>query len=746
MSTQLSFEHFFTTQLNPQQQTIVAQKDGVLLVCAGAGSGKTRIITARMTNLILTHTIQPHSIVALTFTNKAAREMKERMLTFLGSQSRVPSVGTFHSYCLRLLKAHSNLIRIPEFSIIDSDDQEKLLKQILHKHGVHKKITPKQVLSIISSLKNEAVSGNIPWELVPDHFMRTLIATYEREKTQAHCFDFDDLLLETLRLFLHNPEFKKQYQTYVRHLLVDEYQDTNKVQHALLQAMTCDENKAFALDSLCVVGDEDQSIYSWRGATIQNIVYFKKDFPEVASHTIEQNYRSAQHILDVANDIISHNRERNPKKLWSNKKAYDRVRILSCSSGYQEADLVIAYAQKYRNQFPDHSLALLYRSHYQSRLLEEALLKQNIPYKIIGGIHFYDRLEIKDLLAYLRLFANPYDRISFSRVYNTPARGLGEKFLEQFFELWDQRPFSSFIDVAHELISLNLVTGAKARSFEAFLGLFKNLTLHDRPSTALTTIINTTQYGAYLENAFEEDEASAKLENIKELLSAITSLEDREPATTIRSFLDEVALLQDAMAEQDKEQSCVQLMTLHAAKGLEFDGVIITGLEEQVLPSAHALASGNIEEERRLLYVGATRARERLLLSHARYRHTYGSMTEHRRSRFLEEIEPNLITSHDASNWSFSHISLFTSQWFSSLGTPSKPQPPAAQRTSLSWHDDPFDAPTNSLWKVHQRVNHDVFGAGTIESIETKGPETTYLTIKFGTVRKKIDARFVQSN
>ena len=347
MSYKNNFNIFFAEQLNPEQQKVVAQKLGVLLVHAGAGSGKTRVITARMTNLILNEGYDFSTIVAVTFTNKAAREMKERIISFLPEGHPIPFVGTFHSYCLRLLKSYNRFLSIPDFSILDQDDQEKLIKNILTRYGVHKKLTPKTVLYSISQLKNEAVTG-IVMPLFADPLLKQIFMAYEQEKVNSHCYDFDDLLVETVKLFKNNKEFKKTYQQSVTHVLIDEYQDTNRVQHALLKEIALDKDEKFILDSLCVVGDEDQSIYSWRGATVANIINFKHDFPDATSVTIEQNYRSVQPILDTANAIIHHNSQRKSKKLWSLKKAQDRVRVLACISGYQEAETAALLAKSMR--------------------------------------------------------------------------------------------------------------------------------------------------------------------------------------------------------------------------------------------------------------------------------------------------------------------------------------------------------------------------------------------------------------
>lgn len=737
-----SFDHFLTTALNEQQLKAVVERNGVLLVCAGAGSGKTRVITARMTNLILNHAVAAHQLIALTFTNKAAREMKERIAHFLPGE-HLPYVGTFHSYCLRLLKTHRHLISIPEFSILDTSDQEKLVKTLITRHGLQKKITAKTVLHTIGRLKNEAHTGSIDFHSIQDPLIQQMIYSYEHEKRVARCFDFDDLLLETLQLLRKNASFKKQYQETIRHILIDEYQDTNRVQHALLKELTQDNN-TFVLDSLCVVGDEDQSIYSWRGATVSNIINFKRDFPQALYITIEQNYRSVHTILESANAVIAHNQQRNPKKLWSARAGSDRVRILACMSNYQEGDALAALAQQVQRTSSLATMAILYRSHYQSRTIEEALIKQSIPYKIIGGIQFYERQEIKDLLAYMRLVVNPYDRVSFMRVINVPQRGLGDKFEEQFLSRWETQPFASCSDIAQLLLQEQAITKSKQEALQEFLQVFSQLNATDKAYTVVDTIIKNAQYFTYIKNSFEPEEAQAKLENIKELLYAITALEESKTITTVTDFLNEVALLQDQIAAPEEERDCVTLMTLHAAKGLEFDTVAVTGLEEGILPSGHNLhQEESLEEERRLLYVGMTRARERLLLTHARYRHVFGSLNDQRVSRFIHEI-PTTVVQQDISQWHMPTLTTYIQQWFSSRHIPASK--PGAQ-PSQEWLKDPFTPAVTSTkkeWHQRQKVHHAQFGSGIVEHIDRRADNKVILTIRFAAGIKKLDASFLQ--
>lgn len=761
MNTHIHFQTFFDTQLNPEQQQAVAQKDGVLLVCAGAGSGKTRVITARMTNLMLMHNVTPYAIVALTFTNKAAREMKERIAHFLPGY-QLPYVGTFHSYCLRLLKIYRHHLTHPEFSILDEDDKEKMLKAIINKYGLVKKVTVKALAGAISQHKN-SLTG------ISDPLLEELCNVYEREKTNAHCLDFDDLLLEVLKLFRTNQEFKKDFHNKVRHVLVDEYQDTNLVQHALLQQMTQDDTKQFTIDSLCVVGDEDQSIYSWRGATIQNIVYFKRDYPETVTITIAQNYRSVQPILDAANAIIEHNNIRNPKKLWSEKKGNDRIRRIQCASSYQEGDIVAKLAAmhikknsgalldpvqgerhvKVKNQ----SIALLYRSHYQSRALEEALIRGSIPYKIIGGVKFYDRQEIKDVLAYMRLVVNPFDRISLSRIVNVPSRGLGDKFIEALMELWDQQPFLNGFQIMQHMLTEKVVSGIKAESVRSFINLFHGFNRNDSAQKVAEYVIEKNSYFEYLKEQFAQEEAQAKIGNVKELLNAIAAFSRQEQHAqhtfTVEQFLEEVALLQEHIID-DTTHDYISLMTLHAAKGLEFDTVILTGLEENILPSAHATFSQEtVEEERRLLYVGITRARERLLLTHVRYRYVFGTMTDQRTSRFVHEL-PEWINAIDCSQWNSIDIQNYLRDWY--LGVPTAAYKiPQVAKPQLVIPEFAFDQESEDVsqehkaaeFKINQKVRHATYGIGTIKELEERGEDMLFATVQFGAKSKKISADFL---
>lgn len=743
----LNFNEFLEQQLNTEQKQAVTQSTGALLVVAGAGSGKTRVITARIAHLILNNHAIPSAIIALTFTNKAAQEMQHRITQFLGNRPENPFIGTFHSFCLRFLKTHQEFLDTPFFSILDEDDQQKLLTGIIKRNGLQKKVTAKQLSYHISLIKNQSINPEEHNALRSEEFMYQVFKTYEQEKRMSKTLDFDDLLLETVKILKKNAPLLNSIHHSIEHVMVDEYQDTNIVQHELLKLITQKPGKELAIQSICVVGDEDQSIYSWRGATVTNILNFKHDYPETTIVKIEQNYRSVAPILEVANQVIINNEQRNPKNLWTTRQASDRVAVLACSSEYQEADAVVSFLNISIKHMPKSTNAVLYRAHYQSRALEEALIQRSIAYTIIGGIQFYERKEIKDLLAYMKLITNPFDRASFFRVINCPTRGLGQVFEDQFYERWHEQPFMNFIDIAKLLYSDGNLPPGKIQALKNFVALFDHLAASDRPSTVLELILAKTQYLSYLKESFEEHEAESKIENVKELMQAIRHFE-LEKINTIGAFLDEVALLQEKIAIAKKDdQHAVLLMTLHAAKGLEFDHVVIVGLNEELLPSARSIHDSDaLEEERRLLYVGITRSRERLVLSYARNRYTYGQLTEYLPSRFLREIPNSLITRHDIGHMHPEQMDQIFNHWLT--GRSYQPQGQvltfgSARGMHTQSSSQEIPAVTPQSFKKNQPVQHPTFGVGVIQEIELKKNGKIYITANFKSGTKKIEASFL---
>lgn len=804
-----NFTTFLEEQLNPSQYKAVTKDKGALLVVAGAGSGKTRVITARIANLILNTQANPRSIVALTFTNKAAGEMKERVSSFVGTEHVLPFVGTFHSYCLSLLRNNASLLPFPSFTIMDADDQKSLLKKIVKQNNLEKFATPSQLTFQISSLKNSMHQETSSVDAHP--ILKEIYHAYEAEKVASRCFDFDDLILEVLKLFKQNKEFKKNYQERIKHVLVDEYQDTSDVQHQLLKEMCLTPERKLNMDSVCAVGDEDQSIYSWRGATVANMLKFQHDFKPVTTIKIEQNYRSVKPILDAANSLIENNKLRNPKKLWSDRKASNRILLLSCRSGEQEAETIAHYLAHLPADKKRSDIAILYRTHFQSRVVEEALIYHSIAYKIVGGIRFYERKEIKDVLAYLRLMVNSFDKISLLRVINCPARGLGQKFEMLMLNVWTQNPFLNFRELLHQLCDNEeyAMPAKKKMNIKIFLSIFDSISGQESPSTLVKHILEKTDYLNYIRTSYDSKEAETKIDNVQELAQSITLYEQKhleqnpDSSPSLDTFLHEVSLLQEKTTDADDQNEQVQMMTLHAAKGLEFDTVIITGLEEGLLPSSRSLnLPEDLEEERRLFYVGITRAKERLILLHASYRNTYGQIVDQAQSRFASEITENLMKPvniedmHSSqrqqilANWLGHKIvpsQLKTAQSFTapqkhyskpftppkksrpsgysgsagkapSRGAPGRstnrsngrvPLHKAAQSQSnrRAWgvqSQESSTAISNGLWKKNDRVRHKTFGIGIVTTVEKAHDKEFYITAIFKTGKKKILSSFLQ--
>ncbi len=737
----MNFNNFLTNELNEEQRKAVKQTDGPILVIAGAGSGKTRVITSRIINLIMNEQVAPESIVALTFTNKAAQEMRERVQQVIGI--KIPTfIGTFHSYCLQLLKKNSLKINLSHFTILDGDDQISMLKKLIEAH-CPKKIQPRQATYQISLLKNNLLGAD-NCDINP--IVKELYYLYEREKTISNCLDFDDLLLKTVELFSYN-DFRKYHQGRIQHILIDEYQDTNIVQHELLKQMSLDTKK-FSIASLCAVGDEDQSIYSWRGATIDNMLNFKNDFPTTKLIKIEQNYRSVKPILDAANTIIKHNNNRHPKNLWSTRSGSKSLAHLSCMSGYQEADIIASTASLLKQEKKLQTCAILYRTHFQSRLIEEALIKKSIPYKIIGGVQFYERKEIKDLLAYIRLICNPFDRVALFRILNCPPRRLGETFAEEFRNTWNQEPFKTFSEISNQL--LPILKPQQMTHLISFLSIFNELTPESPASQAIKQIVQRTGYIIYLKEEYEPEDAQTRIENVQELINAALYFEE-QGLTTVEQFIQEVSLLQDHMLKKTETSEYITLMTIHAAKGLEFDTIIMAGLEEGLLPSSKSLENeSNIEEERRLLYVAITRARNKLLLLQAEFRNNFGSQTYQLPSRFLKELPEKGILREDCSYAKPYQTEHFLSDFLEIRKNEPTIQTFRYQAPSYSKSITPKKLHhrhchhLETPWKKLHPVSHKKFGVGIIQEIETKPDGSIQITANFKDGIKKIDAKFLQ--
>lgn len=760
------FATFVAENLNHEQKSAVSPLNGSFLVIAGAGSGKTRVITARITNLILEHQVEPSSIVALTFTNKAAQEMQHRITQFLPHLRTKPHIATFHAYCLKLLKKNSHLLGRDTFTVIDAQDAQKLLTSILKDRGMDRLFNPKQLIPLFSGVKmNELLGLDMPdWNMLHAQQFMELYNAYEQQKKVSGYMDFDDLLYTTFKLFKTNQAFKEQHRKYHRHILVDEYQDTNQIQHALLKEMTLEQHEC-VVDSVCAVGDEDQSIYSWRGATVKNILDFNKEFPNTTTIKLEQNYRSTQNILDIANHVIKHNVDRNAKKLWSSSTKAHKPLVLECLSDLQESALVAQLVTILSKKESRASIAILYRTHYQSRIIEEALIKDSIPYKMIGGIQFYERKEIKDLLAYLRLIINPYDRISFFRVINCPLRGLGEKFEELFLQMWNQNPLSTYQEIIDLLIQQDLVSAKQKSAMQQFAELFDQDLASQSVATIVEKLILNSGYIKYLQDSHDKKEAEEKRENVSEFVRAAQHFDEQHKGG-LSTFLDEIALMQELIKQDDTATDRVHMMTLHAAKGLEFNNVLLVGLEEGLLPSNQSIGQENVEEERRLFYVGITRAQEKLLITTSKYRNVFGKLDQQRPSRFLQEIPESLVLKQAAAHWSRSGFQTFFEDWIAQRNLSSHKQTvqtqpqnsgyqnlyqskapyPAAQNHHISKPIAPTANAHSSLvgpFKRLQTVKHATFGLGIAHHCEQKG-DRFIVTVHFthhGS--KKIDSTFL---
>ena len=737
------------TSLNAQQAEAVRHSEGALLVIAGAGSGKTRVITTRIAHLMLSQQVDPRRILALTFTNKAATEMKERLTTYLGNESILPYVGTFHAYCLYLLRRSGNY---RAHTLIDGSDQMALFKELIKKYSCEKQIAPNDLARYISKHVNDSLDTTTTHSSAP--LLEELYGAYREAKKVSQLLDFDDLLTHTYNLFAHDESFRTHHQNTVRHILVDEYQDTNTLQHALLAHMSISSHKKLAIDSVCAVGDEDQSIYSWRGAKVKNIAAFKDEFAPVTLIKIEQNYRSVSPILDAANALISHNSMRTPKALWSARQAKNRVAILHARSEYQEAQAILAILASLPPQ-KCRDMAILYRTHYQSRLIEEALIGRGIPYAIVGGLAFYARKEIKDVIAYLRLIVNPRDRVSLIRVLNSPTRGLGPACLDIINRAWEQAPELDFIALMQRLIAENHgpFTGKKAATLRAFIAIFDGLSAQDRPQDALQTSLSRTNYIDFLRGGKDAKDAQERIENLQELIRSVEQFQQygrtgpsttNDTAITVDSFLQSVSLLQETMqSKTTNNQPVIQIMTMHAAKGLEFDTVCICGLEEGIFPSSRNLdIDALLEEERRLFYVGMTRAKEHLILLHSQFRTMYGTALAQEPSRFLREIPSELVHTIDVRHSTLAQTQQHCASWLSSRPTQQSPYHPATRAYDRPQKKQRVTTPT--AWRPNQVVLHATFGIGRIVGVEKRNDGNWSITAQFRNGKKKVLSRFLK--
>jgi len=721
--------------LNPQQQKAVIHEGAPLLVVAGAGSGKTRVLTRRISYLMAARGVRPYEILAITFTNKAAGEMKDRVTDLVGPVAKSMWVSTFHSACVRLLRQEIERLGYSStFSIYDSADSQKLISRVMETLNLDaKRYPPRQFQSLISNAKNELQTPYQYLSAAQNQF-ETIVADvytmYEKRLQQANALDFDDLIMKTVQVLQQFPETKARFRSRFRHILVDEYQDTNHAQYMLVKELTGAEGDGYPLAELCVVGDADQSIYGFRGATIRNILQFEVDYPNAATVLLEQNYRSTQNILNAANAVITQNESRKEKNLWSDAGSGAPLIGYVAESEYDEAEFVkgeIRSLQDMGESNPGET-AVFYRTNAQSRIFEEIFMRAAIPYKVVGGLRFYERKEVKDLLAYLRVLANPNDEVSIRRIINFPKRGIGDRALEEV-ENFSQAQGISFWHALLRVSEATAVPNKAAQSIAQFTSMLTALAVlveaKTKPSVIIEAVLEQSGLLTELE-ASTDPQDEVRVENLKELVSASMEYEERpfeelgeDEEISLSGFLEKVSLVADADEIPDGEDhgGVVTLMTLHTAKGLEFPTVFLTGMEDGIFPHARTLDDPNeIEEERRLAYVGLTRAEKRLYISRAEYRLTFGSPKYNPGSRFLDEIPSELIEWKDETRSKSSSGSSGIRR--SRVATTAPPR--ATGKTSSAM-----------VLTVGQRVSHDTFGLGTVVALAGEGDKSE-ATINFG--------------
>lgn len=709
------------TGLNPEQKAAVKHTEGPLLIMAGAGSGKTRVLTHRIAYLMMDKEVAPWNILAITFTNKAAREMKDRVAAITGPVAEDIWISTFHSMCVRILRRDIDRIGISRnFSILDSTDQLSVIKNILKDKNIDpKKFEPRSILGSISSLKNELMTSgdfaktmNGPYDTV----VHEVYKEYEKRLKKNSALDFDDLIMTTIHLFKRVPEVLQFYQRKFQYIHVDEYQDTNRAQYMLVNML------ADRFRNLCVVGDSDQSIYGWRGADIANILSFEKDYNDAKVILLEQNYRSTKTILDAANKVIENNFNRKPKNLWTDKTGGRNITYYQGDNEHDEGHYIAGKIREMTAGGPRKcsDIAILYRTNAQSRVMEEILIKSNIPYNIVGGIKFYDRKEIKDILAYLRLIANPDDDISMMRIINVPKRGIGASTVDKILHYGAVNDLSMYQALQEvEQIGLSPRFTNVLREFSELITNWNRMQEFLSVTELVEEVIDKTGYRDMLK-ADKSLEAESRLENIDEFLSVTQDFEKNQDDKSLVAFLTDLALVADIDRldedEGDKPKESVVLMTLHSAKGLEFPVVFLMGLEEGVFPHSRALfEESEMEEERRLAYVGITRAEEELFMTNARMRTLFGRTNMNPVSRFIGEIPEELLESEQKEK-----------EASPSWGRPSRSHAAPSfmrQQPGVKKISPVFTSPgsENADWKVSDKVKHRKWGTGVVVSMKGEG-------------------------
>jgi DNA helicase II / ATP-dependent DNA helicase PcrA len=751
--------------LNPQQRAAVTHEGTPLLVIAGAGSGKTRVLTYRIAHLLAHRGVHPGEILAITFTNKAAGEMKERVSDLVGPRARSMWVSTFHSMCVRLLRAQAGRLGLKSsFTIYDQADAQRLMAMVVRDLDLDaKRYQPRSLAAQVSNLKNELVDAE-DWAARAGTFSEKVLAEaytlYQRRLREANALDFDDLIMSTVHMLQAFPDVAEHYRRRFRHVLVDEYQDTNHAQYVLVRELvggaaqrtprtvdgdlvrpvaaagpqeTARQGELLPEDDrpvppaeLCVVGDADQSIYAFRGATIRNILEFERDYPDATTVLLERNYRSTQTILSAANAVIARNPNRKPKNLWSDAGAGEPVRGYVADNEHDEAAFVAGEIDRLTDagEVRPGDVAVFYRTNAQSRVFEEVFIRVGLPYKVVGGVRFYERREVRDLLAYLRVIANPTDVVSLRRILNTPRRGIGER-AEACVEALasrDRITFAEALDRCEDAPGINPRSVAAIRDFTTLMSELRGVAAGEGvgPAEVIEAVLDRTGYLVEL-SASNDPQDEGRVDNLTELVSVAREFEEQraqaEAGATLDEFLEQVALVADADSIPDAEDGgVVTLMTLHTAKGLEFPVVFLTGMEDGVFPHLRTLGdSRELEEERRLAYVGITRARQRLYVSRAVTRSSWGQPSYNPPSRFLEEIPPDLVV------WEREEP---------------RREPPAQARVAARalgqgrLRGGVGNRPVISL-RVGDRVTHDAFGLGRVVAVNGEG-ERAQAEIDFG--------------
>ncbi|MEY4379810.1 MAG: hypothetical protein RLZZ378_213 [Actinomycetota bacterium] len=730
--------------LNPQQISAVTHAGSPLLVVAGAGSGKTRVLTRRIAYLMAARNVAPHQILAITFTNKAAGEMKMRVAELVGERAKSMMVSTFHSACVRMLRTDAAVLGYKNsFTIYDQSDSQRLAAIVMNDLKMDtKRYAPRAVSAAISNAKNELMGPADYQQTVKNHFeevVAEVFAQYQKRLKTANSMDFDDLIMNMVAVLQREPNVRNKYRSRFRHILVDEYQDTNHAQYQLISELVGKPGDGYEQAELCVVGDADQSIYAFRGATIRNILQFEEDYPDANTILLEQNYRSTQNILSAANAVIANNEDRKAKNLWSDSGSGPKIIGYIADSEHDEAEFVISEIVRLKKEQLSNpgETAIFYRTNAQSRVFEEVFLRVGIPYKVVGGVRFYERKEVKDILAYLRVIENDSDEVSLRRIINTPKRGIGDRALDQLDTWRNQNQLSLW----QGLTEVRQIPDFPARSVAAiieFVELIKSFQVLNeakaRPSVITSAVLEQSGLLSELSNS-KDPQDEVRVENLQEFVSVATDFETMQFSEgitpTLGEFLEQISLVADAdeIPEGDDHGGVVTMMTLHTAKGLEFPTVFLTGMEEGVFPHNRAIGEKDeLEEERRLAYVGLTRAQRNLYVSRSQYRSVWGAPNYNPASRFLQEIPEELI------DWQSANQSLVSSK--SGIGS---------EKTNIKMRSN-FAAsakskstkPKNQTMQltVGERVSHDTFGLGTVVAVNGDG-DRAEATIDFGSAGEK---------